>query len=148
MHCLQTLLYLSALTAVQRNVCHAKGVFVQQDLQPSLQKTLQLHLNACLFDITKKKKKLRTPNCDHTTTTITTTSTTTIQILQGLFCICECRLSATFVRHGIVSISLYFNHGKKQNTSFIFKTNRGVLFQLTQRALTKARQLETSLHFS
>lgn len=31
MHCLQTLLYLSALTAVQRNVCHAKGV-LKQDL--------------------------------------------------------------------------------------------------------------------
>ena len=122
MHCLQTSLYLSALTAVQRNVCRAKGVFVQQDLEPSLQKTLQLHLNACLLDITKKEKKLRTPNCDHTTTTTTTTtiatttSTTTIQILQGLFCICECRLSATFVRHSIVSISLYFNHmGKAEH---------------------------------
>lgn len=32
MHCLQTLLYLSALTAVQSNVCHANGVFVQRDL--------------------------------------------------------------------------------------------------------------------
>lgn len=113
------------LTAVQRNVCHAKGVFCTTSLAISAKDFAAAF--ECLFDITKKEKKeLRTPNCDHTTTI--TTSTTTIQILQGLFCICECRLSATFVRHGIVSISLYFNHGKKQITSFIFKTNGGYFF--------------------
>lgn len=61
-----------------------------------------------------------------------TTSTTTIQLLQGLFCICECGLSATFVRHGIVSISLYFESWEKQITSFIFKIKGGYFFQLTK----------------
>ena len=92
----------------------------------------------------KNKKKLRTPNCDHTTTI---TTSTTIQILQGLFCICECRLSATFVRHGIVSISLYFKSWERQITSFIFKIKGGYFFQLTQIVLTKARQLKNKSTF-
>lgn len=100
---------------------------------------MQLHLNACLFDITKKKKNLRTPNCDHTTTTITTTTTsttTTIQILQGLFCVYERRLSATFVRHGIVSISLYFNHGKSKSlVSYLRQT--GGTFSTNTESLDK-----------
>jgi hypothetical protein len=57
-------------------------------------------------------------------------------------------LSATFVRHSIVSISLYFNHGKSKTLVSYLRQKRGVLFQLTQRALTKAWQLKTSLHFS
>lgn len=63
---------------------------------------------------------------------ITTSTTTTTQLLQGLFCICECGLSATFVRHGIVSISLYFESWEKQITSFIFKIKGGYFFQLTK----------------
>lgn len=82
----------------------------------------------------RERGKPRTPNCDHTTTI--TTSTTTIQILQGLFCVCVRRLSATFVRHGIVSISVFWSW-EIQITSFIFKTNGGYFFQLTQKALTK-----------
>lgn len=104
-------------------------VFLYNRISSHLCKTLQLHLNACLFDITKKKK-LWTPNCDHTTTiiTITTTSSTTTQILQGLFCICECRLSATFVRHSIVWISLYFNHGKSRTLVSYLRRIGGYFF--------------------
>lgn len=69
-----------------------------------------------------------TPNCDHTTIT---TSTTT-RILQGLFCICECRLSATFVRHSIVSICLYFDNGKGKTLVSYLKQTGGYFFQLTQ----------------
>lgn len=96
------------LTAVQRNVCHAKRCFLD-DISSHLCK----RVCSCIWMLVwrneereKKKRNLRTPNCDHTTT-ITTSTTTTIQILQGLFCICVCRLSATFVRHGIVSISVF-----------------------------------------
>lgn len=43
------LLYLSALSAVQQNVCHAKGVFVQQYSLAISANNLQLHLYASLL---------------------------------------------------------------------------------------------------
>ena len=131
----QHLMQYSVMSVVQ------KGVFTTRSLAISA-KDFAAAFECSLVWHNEEKKILRTPNCDHTTTTttttITTTSTTTIQILQGLFCICECRLSATFVRHGIVSISLYFNHGKSKTlVSYLRRT--GGTFSTNTKSLDKRR---------
>lgn len=95
---------------LQRNVCSCKWCFVKESR--SLRKTV--HLNARSFE-----EKKKTPNCDHTTTS------TTIQILQGW--LRACGLSATFVRHSIVSFLLYKSWGEAK-TLVSYVKNRGYFF--------------------
>lgn len=153
MHCLQTLLYsqpllqYSVMSVMQKVFCTTRSLAISAKVFAAAFECLLVRRNE---EKKRKKKKniLRTPNCDHATiTTIITTITTTIQILQGLFCICECRLSATFVKYSIVSISLYFDHGKSKTLVSYLRQTGGYFFSTNTKSLDKGEAAQNKSTF-
>lgn len=123
MQCLQRLLYVAALW--QNSVMSVmRTVFTRSAKKEAFAATVEFS-----FNVKKKNYELQT---------VTILLLLLLKYFRDCSAYMNVGLSATFLRHSIVWISLYFNHGKNKTlVSYLRQKRWGGLFSFNTRSLDK-----------